>query len=413
MIINNQFYIFSYAGSKPLDLINAPPEVLEDPILLSQYNAFIQSVDTIYASQTINDDIPVFWTRRIGLVDDLGNTAVGYQPHPDCTLTQLDSKQSYYVIVRDLDSIPLVVPIIGETAAGFTDTSLAPIVSDIENILLTSDSGNTVVIRPEIGQLQQYETYSYEYKGLSANWPITVSPISGIIRPSSSGLQLSSVLSFCATSGACCSCVIDPDIVMGNIKNRCPNFNEINLYSTLELEVKPISFSGLPIRSSPFTIQCEDCLPRVRVNLKYTDDPSKPSGDPKSVINLTSTNTVDISGIISNLEPTQNYTYEYVSVGSNWPVMFITPISGVITSYQTNEDFTLMSKLFFCPTTGLCPKTDSSVLDYSIDPKFIESYYASFVLKISPNTCIEPYYLFQNSSSVYSSPITIYCNDCL
>jgi len=403
MIINNQFYIFTYAGSEPLNLMETPDEFSNNSILLSQYNTFIQSIDSIYGSQNINDNIPVFWTRRVSLTDSLGNNNIGYQPHPDSTLTQLDSKESYYVIVRNLDSLPIIVPILGDAVAGFTDNSLAPIITGINNISLSANSGNSIVIKPEIGQLQQYETYSYEYKGLSANWPITISPISGIIRPSTDKAKLSSVLSFCATSGSCCSCVIDPDIIMGNIKNRCPNFNEIDLYSTFELEIKPVSFSGIAVKSNPITMECKDCLPRVRINLQQYS----PS------IDLTSTNTVNVSSVISNLEPTQNYTYEYVGIGGNWPAMFITPISGVITSYRPNEDFTLTSRLTFCPTTGLCPSTDSSVLDYAVDPKFIESYYTSFVLKITPNTCIEPYYLFQNSSSVYSTPLTIYCNDCL
>jgi len=403
MIINNQFYIFTYAGSEPLNLMETPDEFSNNSILLSQYNTFIQSIDSMYGSQNINDNIPVFWTRRVSLTDSLGNNNIGYQPHPDSTLTQLDSKESYYVIVRNLDSLPIIVPILGDAVAGFTDNSLAPIITGINNISLSANSGNSIVIKPEIGQLQQYETYSYEYKGLSANWPITISPISGIIRPSTDKAKLSSVLSFCATSGSCCSCVIDPDIIMGNIKNRCPNFNEIDLYSTFELEIKPVSFSGITVKSNPITMECKDCLPRVRINLQQYS----PS------IDLTSTNTVNVSSVISNLEPTQNYTYEYVGIGGNWPAMFITPISGVITSYRPNEDFTLTSRLTFCPTTGLCPSTDSSVLDYAVDPKFIESYYTSFVLKITPNTCTEPYYLFQNSSSVYSTPLTIYCNDCL
>ena len=172
MIINNQFYIFTYAGSEPLNLMVVPETIAANKKLLSQYNTFIESIDTIYASQTTNDNIPVFWTRRVSSVDSRGNTAIVYKPHPDSTLTQLNSKESYYVIVRNLDNIPLVVPILGTTTAGFTNNSLAPLISNLNNINLIKSSGNSTVIQPQISRLQEYETYSYEYKGLSANWPI-------------------------------------------------------------------------------------------------------------------------------------------------------------------------------------------------------------------------------------------------
>lgn len=403
MIINNQFYIFTYAGSEPLNLMEAPEEISSNSILLAEYNRFIRSIDTIYGSQTLNDKIPVFWTRRSSFVDALNNTTIAYQPHPDSTLTELNSKESYYVIVRDTEAIPLSVPMVGDSTTGFVNNNVVPVVTGINNFKLTSTSGNSININPMIGKLQPYQSYSYQYKGLSANWPITISPVSGIISPSTDSAKLSSILSFCATSGACCNCIVNPDIISGVIPNTCPSFNEINLYSTIELEVKPISYSGLSIKSNPITAQCEDCLPRVRITLNNN----------QSYINLSSSGTVDISGTISNLEPTQNYTYEYVGLGANWPVMFITPISGVITNYSADKDYTLVSKLTFCPSTGLCPSNDSSVIDYTVDPKFIESYYTSLVLKVTPNTCIEPFYLFQNNSSIYSPPLTIYCNDCL
>ena len=93
MIINNQFYIFTYAGSQPLNLMETPEEISDNPILLAEYNKFIRSVDTIYGSQSLNDKIPVFWTRRSSLLDPLNNTTISYQPHPDSTLTELNSKE--------------------------------------------------------------------------------------------------------------------------------------------------------------------------------------------------------------------------------------------------------------------------------------------------------------------------------
>jgi len=426
MLINNQFYIFTYAGSKPLNLMETPEEILDNPELLAEYSTFIKSVDTIYASQTINGKIPVFWTRRSSVLDPLNNSSVSYLPHPDSTLTELSSKEAYYVIVRDVDVLPFPVPMAGESVMGFVNNNIAPVVSGLNHILLTSNSGNSINLQPTISKLQPFQSYQYQYKGISANWPVTISPISGIISPSTETIGLSSVLSFCATSGACCNCIIDPSIIAGSIPNKCPSFNETTLYSNIELEIKPISFSGLSIKSNPITAECIDCLPRVKISLNNSEPfinlenidmvPSGSrigAGGTIEISGIKYGSTVDISGIISNLEPTQNYTYEYVGIGSNWPAMFITPISGIITNYSADKDYILASKITFCPTTGLCPSYDSSVIDYTSDPKFIESFYTSFILKITPNTCTEPYYMFQGNSSVYSSPLTIYCNDCL
>lgn len=401
MIINNQFYIFTYAGSEPLNLMSVPAAISTDPLRLANYNTFIQSVDTIYASQNLNNQIPVFWTRKVNNTDPVGNNVVTYRPHPDSTLKQLESKQSYYIIVRNTDNLPLSVPMMGDAVVGFSNNNLAPSITGLNNIKLTNTIGNKHSLRPEITKLQPYETYSYVYKGINANWPVTISPISGTIKSSENRLALSSILSFCATSG--CAGVVDQKI-NGTIANQCPSYNQKDLYSTLELEIKPVSFSGITIKSNPFTIECEDCLPRVRIKLN-NDQPS---------INLVAgSGTTDFITKISNLEPTQNYNYEFISLGANWPAMFITPISGVIKTYRPNQDFTLNSKIVFCPTTGLCPSADSSVLDYTVDPKFIESFYTSLLLKITPTTCSEPYYSLQNNASVYSDPITIYCNDCL
>lgn len=403
MIINNQFYIFTYTGSQPLDLMEVPEEISNDSIKLARYNAFIQSIDSIYGSQNINDDIPVFWTRKVSSVDSLGNNIILYRPHPDSSLTQLDSKQSYYVIVRELESLPISVPFIGNIVSGFTDFELYPsITAGLTNKSL--EDSNRTILSPSIQNLQPNQIYRYKYNGLSSNWPITIHPISGLIKPATTNTTLSSILTFCATSGACCGCVDDPNIISGVIPNRCPSFNEINLYSTIELEIEPISYSGDYVKSNPITIECRDCLPRVKITLE----------DDNPYLTLSSgITTTNITAKISNLEPTQNYIYEYVGLGSNWPMMFITPISGIIKSYSYNKDFILNSKIAICPTTGLCPNSDSSVINYNIDPKFIDAYYSSILLKVTPETCIEPFYLFQSSSSVYSSPLTIYCNDCL
>jgi|694.fasta_scaffold00281_6 hypothetical protein len=403
MIINNQFFIFTYAGTEPLNLMEMPEEISSDNDKKLQYNKFIQSIDTIYSSQNIDNSIPVFWTKRSQLTDEFGNSSYAYVPHEDSTLTQLSSQSAYYVILRTTADLPIYVPIMGTIPGGSVGGGIGviPVITNLSYKLLEDDY--KTILNPTISGLQPYERYSYVYKGIDSNWPITIAPLSGTIKPSETSGNLSSIMSFCPTSGACCECVTNRNIISGVIPNTCPTYNESHLYSTFELEVIPLSFNGSSVKSNPVTIECKDCLPRVKVILQ----------EGSSVINLgTNTSTVDITAHISGLEPTQNYNYEYVGLGANWPAMFITPISGTFTTYNSRE-FKLSSKIVFCPTSSLCPSNDSSVIDYVLDPKFVETYYSSLRLKVTPNTCAEPYYMFQGSNSVYSPSLTIYCNDCL
>lgn len=401
MIINNQFYIFTYVGTEPLDLMEIPEEISSDTEKKAEYTKFIQSIDTIYGSQNLDESIPVFWTKRTQTTDQFGNNSYSYIGHEDSTLTELSSQSAYYVILRTSADLPVYVPLVGNVAGGSIDAGTLPIISGLGYKLLQNT--NRTILNPILRDLQPYETYSYVYKGIDSNWPITIAPLSGTIKPSETSGNLSSIMSFCPTSGACCACITDKNIISGVIPNTCPTYNESDLYSTFELEIIPLSFNGSSIKSNPVTIECKDCLPRVKIVLQ----------EGSGVINLgANTSSIDITAHISGLEPTQNYNYEYVGLGANWPAMFITPISGTFTTYNSRE-FKLSSKVVFCPTSSLCPSSDSSVIDYVVDPKFVETYYTSLRLKVTPNTCAEPYYMFQGSSSVYSPSLTIYCNDCL
>ena len=128
MIINGQFYIFTYTGVESLDLMQIPAVIESDQSSRDKYNHFIQSIDTIYGPQNLLGEMPKFWTRLTQKTDALGNTVYAYEPHPESTLTSLSSLSAYYVILRDSSIAPIKVPAVGGEVYGFTDISSLPVI---------------------------------------------------------------------------------------------------------------------------------------------------------------------------------------------------------------------------------------------------------------------------------------------
>ena len=113
MIINTQFFITYYVGKDALSLTETPDNLSDSQLI--EYNKLMQSVSAIYASQNLDSGgtIPKFWTQLVQYTDSLGNMSYRYAPHPDSDLTQLDSRSSYYFIVRDESALPLRIPAAG------------------------------------------------------------------------------------------------------------------------------------------------------------------------------------------------------------------------------------------------------------------------------------------------------------
>lgn len=387
MNINGQFYITNYVGQEPLDLMSIPAAFTSDQDI-ADYNRFIESVSTIYGSQDSVGEIPVFWTVR-----DIAQTSTNaftyiYSPSKDSTLKTLEPRQSYYFILRDNAYSPVKIPIVGGSSVGFVSEQFLLNIDNFDDVVLTS--GNHLKLSPLISDLQPYETYRYEFQGLSANWPITITPLSGLIKPFNSTTKIDALLQFCATTGSCSSALTPLDFDLGS---SCPISNNSDLYTVLRLSITPVSYDGTETFSKHATIACEDCLPSISINME---------GFPNVTLTSNEGNTYGFTSTIDGLQLHQQYNYEFIPIQSNWPATMITPISG---SFNTNDSSsrTLSSKIVFCPTTGLCPPSDPSVLPYTIGSRFIESYYTSFNLTVTD--C--------NNSVAHSEPITIYCDDCL
>lgn len=395
MIINSQFFITYYIGKEPLPLKSIPPSLTPNSPARIEYDNFMQAIDTIYGSQTLDGSIPKFWTRRTQAVDQLGNIKYFYEPHPDSTLSQLDSKSSYYFIVRDTTAIPVRIPSFGGLLLGFTDANKLPNVlpESMPNKKLSADSRYS--FSPRIDNLQPYEEYKYEYKTVNANWPVSISTISGIIKPSTDKATIESSIGFCPTTGNC-----DTNVMPFTLPAECTLSSASNKTITMQLSISPLSYTGTEVLSNQFTVECEDCLPKPSISISGTSsatvvEPTSDEAEPASYSFEISTN---------NLEIDKEYLYNIEVLRSEWPFVFTTPTSGSITIKSSTDKPPLGGKIFFCPTTGLCPPNQNGVGSYIVPsyPKFLTGSASYSVVLRAVLDAVEC-----DTETVYSLPVTI------
>lgn len=387
MIINSQFFITYYTGNSPLPLKVAPTNLTSTQ--QADYDKFIQSVGTIYGSQNSSGKIPKFWTKLTETSDQLGNKKYSYIPHPDSDLEYLDSKSSYYFIVRDDSALPLRIPAIGGLLLGFTDSSILPNVSNASelNTSLNAQVGNSMVLSPLLTNLQPYEEYSYEFKRIDSNWPIKLSSVSGIIKPSAASGHINSLLTFFPVSGSCTSTSAGYSFVPS-----CLTSSTNIQYIVMQLAVKPLSYVGSEILSDQFTVGCNDCLPKARLTM----DNNSLSIDNKETVTVT----------LSNFPINKVYNYSIVSLNSEWP-LYATPSSGSL--LITDSSFSFPIDLVYCASSGLCPNARPGILTYAVPNNEItkQSWFrpsTSFQLSLS-----DPDY---SSIIYYSDIMRLSCSDC-
>ena len=261
MIIDKKFSIFTYAGSLPLNLMSKDTNIANNPIKNNEWDKMIQAVDTIYGTQLPNNTIPVFWTRRLSIADSFGNISYKYAPHPDSTLKTLDSKGSYYIILRDSSLTPLKIPSHGGLVLGYGDTEDLPLVAPpLSDVVLTKDSFE-YSFKPRITNLKPYTNYSYSWKVLAGNWSVVASPLSGTLKPATATGTINSTIAFCPTTGSC-----SDKMLPYSLPANCSLEQTKDPFITLQLSIKSDATETEAL-SDPFTLTCDDCLPRARVNI--------------------------------------------------------------------------------------------------------------------------------------------------
>jgi hypothetical protein len=143
--------------------------------------------------------------------------------------------------------------------------------------------------------------------------------------------------------------------------------------------------------------------------LGFTSNATKvlPNVIPESILNstlsLTDGNSIVINPKIENLQPYEEYRYEFKSVDANWPVS-VNAISGILK--PSTPTGIINARVTFCPTSGRC---DSNILNYALPQPCLftkdSDKYATMQLSITPISYTGP--------ETISNQFTIGCKDCL
>lgn len=364
MIIDKKFSIFTYAGSKPLNLMTKDAEISNNPTKNNQWDKMIQAVDTIYSTQAPDDTIPVFWTNRSSNKDSFGNTYYEYTPNPKSTLTQLNSKGSYYIILRDSSFTPLSIPSHGGLVLGYSDVQDLPLVSPALPDITLDKNSFEYTFKPQLINLKPFENYTYSWKTIAANWPVAANILSGILKPASSTGTINSTMTFCPTTGEC-----SINTLPYFLPTNCSLEQNKNPFITLQLSVKADS-TGAEALGDPFTITCEDCLPKARVSISGIDN----NLIVQSANDSSDTPSYSFRLLFNNLSLDTEYYYAIETLKADWPIVYVTPMSGSFVNEGTNS-IPIDGKFYFCPNTGLCPPNNTNIPQYSVPsyPKFLTS----------------------------------------
>lgn len=390
MNIINQFFVTYYTGSESLNLMSMPSQFNNNTKLRAEYNRFLEGINTIYGAQKSDGSIPVFWTIPSG---------TRYAPNPESTLTSLEPKQSYYFIARDESYLPLNIPSVGHTLPGYTDLNLLPVIQTTGNTVLSTKGENYAYLQFQISGLQPYEDYSYTINGVSSNWPCTISPKNGVLKPSDHNIELDCVLTFCSSQSACEN---SENLLEYDLDSHGISLN--NLYSIINLEISPLSYTGESIISDNYGIHCNDCLPRLTVSLPQlgilTNNTSSDNIAPVAGDNRFYT----FEAVVSGLEPNQSYYYSYRGLGSNWPTVIMTPMSGVIKAVSNVSK--IKTTVSFCVNSGVCPPGTKGLLNYVGSSTFDKN-------NLFTSIDLSVYKTGNSSDPTISDPLTVYCQDCL
>lgn len=251
MIIDNVFAIKPYLGSVALPLLNPPSGLMAT----STYSTFMNNIVAIYSTQSSDGSIPVFYKT--------GN-AVNVQS----TLSALEPRQSYYFVSKNNVSLPYNIPHTG-TLLSFSSPSTCTALDIIpDRVTMTSGSGNYYFYNQNLTNLTVGEPYSYGFKVLHSNWPITIVPMSGLVQSSQTTNNFSAVLRF------------DSDTGVTNYANFLPSgtdpnqLDKKNLFAMVEVSVQPPASVNCPKVVDVLTLVCNQCVPQPTPSPTPTPTPT-------------------------------------------------------------------------------------------------------------------------------------------
>lgn len=393
MIIKSNNSFIKYESSEPLNLMEPPPKDSENNLYADYFN-FINNVSSIYETQTINGNIPVFITKP-----ETNSNSGTRIPDPDSTLTQLKPGRSYKITVISGRSLPIRVPnpiglnefLNDKEPASTTvcDKIFVDSPYDDNKIVLSSGVLSTNISIP-ISGLQPHKEYSFSFSPIFSNWPAKITPASGIIRRagpvnnSYTSTDIEAVFSYYPY-------LLDnldsiPYSINGDMNK---DYYTDNVFTVLNLDIQDSTCS---VYNNNYIIQCSGCV----------EDYSDPS------INFQSSNNSIqnfIHASISDLNPNIDYAYTFKSINANWPSN-ITPQSGIIKRKNIIQGSSVVhGVLSFAKSI-----TDPSNLAYILEPVSDDNYggiikrYVDLELSIEPINGSKFNKVTQSKTISYSVP---------
>ena len=253
---------------------------------------------------------------------------------------------------------------------------------------------NSYILEASLSGLVYNNTYSYMFQCEDSNWPTVLSLPSGSFVAESEQADVFTRVTFCANTGICES--LGYDVLSHSIDNTLA-YGNTKPITRLKLAVTADGRFANVAYSDSITVQCNNCLPKLTVDL-----PTEP-------VTLTGSNNYcyDLVVTMNGLIPYKEYNYTFRSTVANWPVV-VTPVSGMLKSSNTTA--TIRSRLAFCPATSVCGSGTIGLLDYDINKyKYLfDSTCGNFVtleLGVVPTD--------NSMSESISDQLTVYCLDCL
>lgn len=247
---------------------------------------------------------------------------------------------------------------------------------------------NIKTIDVSVSGLNPKESYQFNFVNKGGNWPVKVSPLSGIFYPG----NLKTYVYFCPNTGLCPKndTSVFYNMPSGDVSSLSISIGKHSLYSILELSITNSSNNKV-VYTHPCIVECDECLPELMISTdQVLLDNNTGSAVPFSA---------QVDGLISN----QQYNYKFTGINANWPMKII-PLSGVIQT--ANNSFKINALASFCSSVTGCSSV-SNLFNYeNIEScKNYEEFYSVVELSVTPVNNV-----YQSATK---NSFSIVCNDCI
>jgi hypothetical protein len=254
-------------------------------------------------------------------------------------------------------------------------------------------NSNIYQISVGVTGLSPKQSYNYSFVPLSANWPTTLSTITGSFLAKDDYEIVTSDITFCPTTGVCQTA--GKTVSSYTLDNNCIN-GTTNPAAKVRFTLTPTTCTNDLLYTDPISITCNNCLPRLTI-----------TGPTDTLLSSANNNLYTLTHNISGLRVNESYSYSYSGIKSNWPTI-LNPSSGSFAA--TGIIQSVSTKLMFCSPKSICPSGTPGLIDYSLDSyaqKILKQNVlsTSLQLTVTPQSCEIP--------AKISTPFTFNCSGCL